>query len=158
MSLILRSCRVVPMLLILLAIPAMANLPNRPHSGGYDKTHEITVQGTIQKVISSPAGVGHESLSLMVVSGQSTREVALGSFLTKDVEALLVAQKPIQLIGAMQTIKGRPTLIVREFIINGRTVEVRNEHGFFLRPGQKFFQPQHAAKAQAQGNVQQGDK
>ncbi len=156
-----KSCHLVFALLIALAIPALAaDGIKRTSPLAYDKAHEITVRGTIQRVVSQPAGTEHKSITLIVVNGESTREVALGSFLPKDVEDLMVERKPIQLIGAMQTFRGRQTLMVRRIILDGRTVEVRNEHGFFLRPNQKPMEshPTAAATGSAKGNAQPGDQ
>jgi len=160
MSQFLKYCHLVPVLLIALAISASADSPIRPSSFAYDMAHEVTVQTIIQKVISQPAGAGHESLSLVITHGDSTQEVDLGSFLPKDAQDLLVAKKSVQLIGAMQTFKGKQTFMVRQFILDGHVVAVRNEHGFFLRPNQKPIEFHHVAAVSvpAHGNVQQGEK
>jgi hypothetical protein len=160
MSQFFKYCHLVPVLLIALAISASADSPIRSSSFAYDMAHEVTVQAIIQKVVSQRAGAGHESLSLVITHGDSTQEVDLGSFLPKDAQDLLVAKKPVQLIGAMRTFKGKQTFMVRQFILDGHVVAVRNEHGFFLRPNQKPIEFHHVAAASvpAQGKVQQGEK
>jgi hypothetical protein len=105
----------------------------RPMSFGYDKAHEITLNGTIQEVVTqrresgSPAG-----LHLLVVGSRGVVDAHLGPFLTKDVQEALHAGTPIQIVGAMQAFQGKNYLLARQVIFGGRLVTVRSENGFLV--------------------------
>jgi hypothetical protein len=106
----------------------------RPLSLGYDKAHEITINGTIRQVVTQTRGSGSPAgLHLLVASSRATVDAHLGPFLTKDTQELLHSGTPVQIIGAMQTFHGKNYLLARQVIFGGRVITVRGENGFLLR-------------------------
>jgi hypothetical protein len=125
------------LLLAILAIPlnaqpVRASHPGRGFSSGYDAAHEITLNGTVQEVITkhvlgSPAG-----MHLLIAGPQGTVDAHVGPFLAKDAREALQAGLPVQIVGAMETRHGRQYLLVRQLIFGGRLVTVRSANGFLL--------------------------
>jgi hypothetical protein len=127
------------LLLAIFAIPLNAQPGRTTHPGrgfgpGYDAAHEVTLNGTVQEVVTkhvlgSPAG-----MHLLVAGPQGTVDAHVGPFLTKDTREALHLGPPIQIVGAMQTLHGRQYLLARQLIFGGRTVTVRSPNGFLLPP------------------------
>lgn len=125
--------------LAIIAIPLGAQPTHLFQAGrgfgpGYDAAHEITLNGTVQEVLTrhilgSPAGT-----HLMVAGPQGMVDVHIGSFLTKDTREALHMGLPIQVVGAEQTLHGRQYLLARQIIFGGRTLTLRSSKGFLLLP------------------------
>jgi hypothetical protein len=125
-------------LLVAVALPAVAapgskgtHLPSR---FAYDKAHEITFNGTISQVVSHPAkGTLPLGTHLMVASSGTTRDVHLGSLLSKEVtETVLRPGQPVQIVGMNMTLRGKSVVLARQVITGGRLITVRNENGFLV--------------------------
>jgi hypothetical protein len=120
-----------------LAVPLGAQPASETRTGSgigpvYDAAHEITVNGTIQTVVTrhtkgSPAG-----MHLMVNGSEGTFDAALGPYMTKETQEALKAGTPLQIIGAIEKVRGREYLLARQVNFNGRTVTVRNLNGSLL--------------------------
>jgi hypothetical protein len=100
----------------------------------YDAAHEITLDGTIQEVITkhtagSPAGV-----HLMVTGPQGLVNAHIGPFLSKEIKAALVAGMPVKIVGATTTLHGKSYLLARELTIGEKTVTVRSVRGILMPP------------------------
>lgn len=125
------------LLFAILAVPLGAQSASQTRAGHgigpvYDAAHEITINGTVQEVVTkhvlgSPAGT-----HLLVSGEQGTVDAHVGPFLTKDTQEALHTGLPVQIVGAMQEIHGKQYLLARQLIFGGRTVAVRNEHGFLV--------------------------
>ncbi len=100
---------------------------------GYDKAHEITLNGTIQEVVSKRIGGSPIGLHLLVASSKGMVDAHLGPFIGKDTQEALHAGTPVQIIGAIETLHGKDYLLAREVIFGGRQVTVRSENGFLVR-------------------------
>jgi hypothetical protein len=114
------------------AQPASQSRPGRGFGPVYDAAHETTLNGTIQEVVTkhvlgSPAG-----MHLLVAGPEGVVDAHVGSFLTKDTREALHMGLPIQIVGAMEQLHGKQYLLARQLIFGGRTVAVRNEHGFLV--------------------------
>jgi hypothetical protein len=114
------------------AQPTHVSQPGRGFGPGYNATHETTLNGTVQEVLThhpvgSPAGT-----HLMVAGPQGMVDVHIGSFLTKDTREALHVGLPIQVVGAEQTLHGRQYLLARQIIFGGRLVTVRSSNGFLV--------------------------
>jgi hypothetical protein len=101
--------------------------------GSYDRTHEVTLNGTVQAVISERTSGHPVGLHLLVASLQGVVDAHLGPYLTKETQEALRSGQPVQIVGATEKIRGRNYLLVRQLIFAGRTVTVRSERGFLLR-------------------------
>jgi hypothetical protein len=100
---------------------------------GYDKAHEITLNGTIQEVVSKRVAGSPIGLHLVVASSRGMVDAHLGPFLEKDTQAALHTGTPVQITGAMETIAGKDYLLARQVIFGGRLVTVRSQNGFLVR-------------------------
>jgi hypothetical protein len=106
----------------------------RPSSLGYDKAHEITINGNVQQVVvkydaGSPFGV-----HLLVADAKGTVDAHLGQYLAGETQDSLHSGTPVQIVGAMETIHGKNYLLVRQLIFSGRLITVRSQNGFLLHP------------------------
>jgi hypothetical protein len=127
------------LLLTILTIPLSAQPVRTSHPGrgfglGYDAAHEVTLNGTVQEVITrhvlgTPAG-----MHLLIAGPQGTVDAHVGPFLTKDTREALRTGLPIQIVGATEKLHGKQYLLARQLIFGGRMVTVRSERGFLLQP------------------------
>ena len=122
------------LLLAIAAIPLVAQPASESHPGHgfgptYDAAREVTINGTVQEVVTkrvlgSPAGT-----HLLVARAEGLVDAHVGPFLAKDTQAALHAGLPVQIIGALAQVNGKQYLLARQIIFGGRTIIVRNEHG-----------------------------
>ena len=122
------------LLLAVLNIEASAQTASRyAVHGGYDATHEVRLNGTIQGVISQRTSGHPVGLHLLVASPQGVLDAHLGPYLTKETQEALRSGQAVQVVGAMEKIHSTNYLLVRQLIFGGRMVTVRSERGFLLR-------------------------
>ena len=126
-------------LMACLAAPVTAATESQPARGvvgQYDAAHEITINGTVQSVITkrtvgSPAG-----MHLMISGTNGLVDAHVGPFLTKSMLQAVHTGLPLQVVGSMVTVRGKQMLLVRQMVYGGQTVTVRNKYGFMFRPAQ----------------------
>jgi hypothetical protein len=118
----------------------------RPSSLGYDKAHEITINGNIQEVVVKRGAGSPFGLHLLVAGSKGTVDAHLGQYLAKDTQDSLHSGTPVQIVGAMATIHGKDYLLARQLIFSGRLITVRSENGFLLHT----LSPNNSRSAQAQ--------
>ncbi len=106
---------------------------HRPLSLGYDKVHEITLNGTLQEVVTKRVAGSPVGMHLLVAGPDGIVDAHLGAFLTKDTQEALHPGLPVQIVGAMQDLNGKNFLLARQVIFGGRMVTVRSENGFLVR-------------------------
>jgi hypothetical protein len=121
----------------IVAIPLGAETapPSRVERGFgpvYDAAHEITVTGTIQKVVTKHVKGSPAGMHLLVAGPQGLVDSHVGSFLSKETRATLRVGMPIQLVGAMTLVRGKNYLFVRELTVGDNTVTVRGKQGLLL--------------------------
>jgi hypothetical protein len=102
----------------------------RPLIPAYDKAHEITVDGTVQEVVTKHVAGSPVGMHLMVAGSEGVVDAHVGPYLTKDMQAALHAGLPVKIVGAMEEAHGKHYLLARQLSFGGRTVKVRNENGF----------------------------
>ena len=113
---------------------AAASSAVRPSSFGYDKAHEITINGVVQEAVVKREAGSPFGLHLLLTGSKGVVDAHLGQFTIKETQESLQAGTPVQIVGAMETIHGKNYLLVRQVIFSGRLVTVRSENGFLLRP------------------------
>jgi len=107
----------------------------QPAPGGYDKTKEVILHGTISEVVQRPAAGLPLGLHLMVTTAQGTVDVHLGPYLGRlATEKGLVAGAAIQMSGVTTHFPAGDVFLARIVVVNSQTITVRNEHGFPIRP------------------------
>jgi len=124
--------------LAILAVPLVAQAANEapaqhPWNQVYDKDREISVDATIQEVVSHRVAKSPVGLHLVVTSSQGVFDAHLGPYMSKANIEALHAGAQLQIIGTVQQINGRPYLLARQVVLDGRTVTVRTERGIFVR-------------------------
>lgn len=125
-------------LAVLVAIPVSAQSAGeariaRGFMPSYDASHELTVTGTVQEVVTKHSAGSPAGMHLLVSGSGGTIDAHVGPLLSKDVQEALHTGLPIQIVGAMETLHGRQFLLARQLIFGGRTVTVRSPHGFLVR-------------------------
>jgi hypothetical protein len=127
------------LLFAILAVPLSATTKAEPHPArgfvkSYNAAHEVTVNGTVQQVVTKRTRGSMAGMHLLVAGSQGMVDAHVGSFLTKDTREALHMGLPIQIVGAMEQLHGKQYLMARQLIFGGRTVTVRSRTGFLL-PG-----------------------
>jgi hypothetical protein len=143
------------LLLAILTIPlaAQAATESRAQHGfgpGYDKAHEVTINGSVQKAFSKrPQGVPG-GLHILVLASQGVVDAHLGPFVTKEMQAELQSGAAVRIVGAFQKVHGKSYLLAREMTLGGHTIVLRNQNGVLLPQensrassfkGKRAFQP-----------------
>ncbi len=105
----------------------------RPLSLGYDKAHEITLNGAVQQVVTKRIAGSPIGMHLMVAGPEGVVDAHVGPYLSKGTQEALHAGLPVRIVGAMEEVHGKHYLLARQLIFGGRTVTVRNENGFLAR-------------------------
>lgn len=116
------------------AQPAPESRAGRGFGPVYDVAHEVTINGTVQRVVTKHALGSPAGMHLLVGRAEGIVDAHVGPFLAKDTQEALHTGLPVQMVGAMQQINGKQYLMVRQLVIGGHTVTVRNEHGFLEHP------------------------
>jgi hypothetical protein len=126
------------LLLAILAVPLGAQLApetraTRAVGPVYDAAHEITLNGTIQEVVTKRVAGSPVGMHLLVAGPEGVVDAHVGPYLTKDTQEALHAGLPVQIVGAVEQLHGKSILLARQLIFGGRTVTVRSENGFLMR-------------------------
>ena len=126
------------LLLAILAVPLGAQLApetraTRAVGPVYDAAHEITLNGTIQEVVTKRVAGSPVGMHLLVAGPEGVVDAHVGPYLTKDTQEALHAGLPVQIVGAVEQLHGKSILLARQLIFGGRTVTVRTENGFLVR-------------------------
>ncbi len=116
---------------------------------GYDKAHEITINGTVQEVIAKPAAGSPVGLHLVVTGEKGAVDAHLGPYLSKDTIAALRAGIAVQIVGATETLHGKQYLLARQVIFSGRLVTVRSANGLLMQGHRPHARRGGSAKAAA---------
>jgi len=119
------------LLFAILAVPLGAQPPAR----GYDKAHEITLNGIVSELVTNSASGSPAGLHVFVNGPEGTVDAHLGPYMTKQTQEALKAGTPVQIVGAFEKVHGKQYLLARQLIFEGRMVTVRNLSGF-LKQGQ----------------------
>jgi hypothetical protein len=95
----------------------------------YDAGHEVTVEGTIQSVVTQHAVGAPAGWHVMVAGPQGLVDAHLGAFLSEQTKSALISGSPVQIIGAMVSLNGKDFLLARQLTVDGRSVILRSAHG-----------------------------
>ena len=113
------------LLLAILAVPLGAQLApetraTRAVGPVYDAAHEITLNGTIQEVVTKRVAGSPVGMHLLVAGPEGVVDAHVGPYLTKDTQEALHAGLPLQIVGAVEQLHGKSILLARQLIF-GRT-------------------------------------
>lgn len=148
-------------LLLAMAVPLSAQVreshPGRGFNAPYDAAHEITINGTVQEVVTRHALGTAPGMHLLVSGADGVVDAHVGAFLSKETRAALHEGLPIQIVGAMQELHGKQFLLAREITFGGRMVTVRSRTGFLVpavhRPRKESRTSQKAAGSETNGGT-----
>ena len=151
---------IVGLLFAIAPIPLGAQPASETHAGHglgpvYDAAHEITVNGTIQTVVTNHIKGSPAGMHLMVMGSEGMIDAHVGPYMTKATQEALKAGTPVQIIGAIEKVHGREYLLARQVTFDGRTVTVRNSNGALLVVQSPRGQ-HHATAYSRQGEVNGG--
>jgi len=138
------------------AQPAREAHPFHPVGVGYDKAHEVTINATINRMVTKHVAGSPAGLHVLVTGPQGLVDTHLGPFMTRQTQSALRAGTAVQIVGAMETVHGKQYLLARELTIGGRTVTVRSSNGM-LRVGQSAHQHgmhRNKSRAEVRGGAQ----
>ena len=110
-------------------------------------TQEVTVVGSIQKVLETGAKGTPKGTYVVVAGPQGTISASLGPWLNAEVKQSLVAGQSMQLTGSFRTSQGQNYLMARQVTVNNQLLTIRNEHGSLAR------KPTATAKSRQQNNL-----
>jgi hypothetical protein len=126
-------------LLALSAIPAGAQTaaaasPSRGPIPIYDAAHEITVNGTVQEVVTKRVPGSPVGMHLLVTGATGTVDAHVGPFLPKTAQEALHIGLPLQVVGVTVTIRGKQMMLARELKYGGQALILRSKGGVLLHP------------------------
>jgi len=126
------------LLVAILGIPLGAQVApqsqaERVVAPAYDAAHETTLTGTIQGVVVKHEKGSAPGMHLLIAGSQGVVDAHLGPYLDSDTRTALREGTLVQIVGAVQTSKGRNVLLARQLVFSGCTVTIRNAQGFLVR-------------------------
>jgi hypothetical protein len=101
----------------------------------YDVSKEVTLSGTVSRVLYKPAPgmIWGSHLRVETVSGRL--DASLGRLDLEGKGALSVTTgQQIELTGVMKTVRDKEVFVVRSVKANGKAFTMRNEHGIEVSP------------------------
>jgi len=142
----------------ILAVPLVAQPASETRVGhgfgvAYDAAHEITLTGTVQQVVTRHTPGSPVGMHLMVAGSQGLVDAHVGPFLSREMKEALHTGTPVQLVGAMESLRGKKYLMVRELNVGGSKVIVRSEHGFLVHSQGSTAKTKETAKFESNGGA-----
>ncbi len=133
-------------LLAFFALPVCAQPVDETHPAPsrmitYDSAHEVTINGTVKTVLTKHVAGSPAGMHLLVTGAQGTVDAHVGPFIPKNIRQALHMGLPLEVVGAMTTVRGKQFLLVRQLIYGGQTITVRNSRGFLLAPARSSLDP-----------------
>ena len=122
---------VMPLMLASHAIAAQAE--GRGLSLVYDREREITIVGTVERLVEKPTpGTPAGSHLFVSASGRSV-DVHVGPYVSSELKDPPIVGQPVQVTGVVENIQGRRILLARRLRFAGHELTIRTEHGLLLR-------------------------
>jgi hypothetical protein len=104
----------------------------------YDAAKEVTMEGTIQALVTKPTPGSMLGEHLMVSTTKGTIDAHIGGFVTRGTHAYSPAiGQSVKLVGVKATINHKEIFLTRTIETGDRTIQVRTEKGFLIVPGVK---------------------
>lgn len=120
------------------AIPAGAQSaavsPARGPIPVYNAADEVTINGTVQEVVTKRVPGSPVGMHLIVAGTTGTIDAHVGAFLNKTMQQAIHTGLPVKMVGVTVTARDRQFFLVRQLSYGGQTVLVRNKNGIPFRP------------------------
>jgi len=113
--------------------PAQSSSVDRGSGLAYDQTKEVTLVGTVERLVTHPPSGGPAGLHLFISTSGKTVDAHLGPFFSQQNQEALEAAQSVQVVGISTSIHGKDVVLARQLIFGGRLVIVRNERGVLVR-------------------------
>lgn len=97
------------------------------------ESRDVSVTSIIQQVISNHSSGIPAGLHVILSTPQGVLDVSVGPYLTQDIQLALITGAQIQALGQLKTIHDQTYLLARQFVLNGRLITIRNDHGSLVR-------------------------
>ncbi len=118
------------------------------HPSRYDATKEVTLEGTVESLVTKPVPGKMLGGHLMVSTSKGTVDGQIGGFVLRGSHAFTANPgEKVKITGVMTEFHGQQAFLVRSIQTPDRTVVVRDAHGFFVLPGARA----HVTHTSAQG-------
>jgi hypothetical protein len=124
---------------LIMEATAQSDVTSQPSAGfiGWDtskpKSSDVAVTAIIQEVVPNHASGISAGLHVMLGTPQGVLDASVGPYLTPDIQQVLIAGKQVQAFGQVKTIHDQRYLLVRQLVLDGKPIIVRNEHGSLVR-------------------------
>src|SRR6202020_3117871 len=124
---------------LIMEATAQSNVTSQPSSGfiGWDtskpKSSDVAVTAIIQEVVPNHVSGIPAGFHIMLGTPQGVLDASVGPYLPPDIQQTLVAGKQIQVFGQVKTIHDQKYLLVRQLVLDGKPIIVRNDHGSLIR-------------------------
>jgi hypothetical protein len=124
---------------LIMEATAQSNVTSQPSTGfiGWDtskpKSSDVALTSIIQEVVPNHASGIPPGLHIMLGTPQGVLDASVGPYLAADVQQALVAGKQVQAFGQVKTIHEQKYLLVRQLVLDGKPIVVRNDHGSLIR-------------------------
>jgi hypothetical protein len=118
---------------------AQNSVRSEPSSGfiGWDtsepKSSDVAITAIIQEVVPNHASGIPAGIHVMLGTPQGVLDASVGPYLLPDIQQALVSGKQVQVFGQVKTIHDQKYLLVRQLVLDGKPIIVRNDHGSLIR-------------------------
>jgi hypothetical protein len=118
---------------------AQNNIVSQPSNGfigwnvGQPKSSDVALTAIIQEVVPNRTSGIPAGLHLMLGTPQGVLDASVGPYLAPNIQQALSAGQQIQVIGQVKTIHDQKYLLVRNLVLNGNEITIRNDNGSLVR-------------------------
>ena len=126
-----------------IAVPGYAQTQTKrtatPSAPVYEKSKEITVEGTVESMVANPAAGSLMGAHVMVATPSGEVDGHVGIYATRGPNPMtLTPGERVQMVGVMTTMaSGNRVFLVRTIQAGSHLYTIRNSHGFLIRPATK---------------------
>jgi hypothetical protein len=100
----------------------------------YDVAREVMVEGTVASVVTKPVPGLLAGAHAFLATASGPVDAHLGTYALRGTPALALAVgEKVTMVGVMQTVQGRPVLLVRTVKTGSGQYTIRNAHGILTR-------------------------
>jgi hypothetical protein len=122
------------------AVPSQADTVTKPKTVvtpryRYDVSKEVTLKGTISTVVKKPSTGTLIGKHLILATSSGSVDAHIGTYAGRDKRLdTLAPGQSVSAVGVKMNVKGKSVFIVRTIEVDGQSIAVRNQRGFFVGP------------------------